>query len=181
MKTIPNKLLFFTLLTVGLFTVVPANAFGGEIVARAVTHQSTAEILQYVIGAIVGAALLAGLAAFMFSPRPSNVVLGGLAMAGATGMIHLMMGFIWGSNLFVLNGIGFFGLAIFWALPTELFPRQKTATAVALAIYTLVTIGAYLIDHIGSHFDFLGILAKVIEVLLLIAIGLSLFRSDASS
>ncbi len=181
MKSFPHKLLFFALFAVGLLGALPANAFGGEIVARAVTHQSTSEILQYVIGAIVGAGLLAGLAAFMFSPRPSNTVLAGLALAGATGMIHLMMGFIWGSNLFVLNGIGFFGLAIFWALPTELFPRQKTVTAVALAIYTLVTIGAYLVDHIGDHFDFLGIFAKVIEVALLIVIGMTLFRSDSTS
>ena len=181
MKIVIPKFLFLFLSVFGLFASTSAEAYGGEIVARAVTHQSPAEILQFVIGSIVGAALLAGAAYFAFSPRPSNTFLVGLALAGATGMIHLMIGLIWGDTLFLLNGIGYFGLAIFWALPTELFPRQKMLTAVALAIYTLITIVAFIAAHIGDHFDFLGIFDKVIEVGLLIAIGLALFRPTTNS
>ena len=174
---------FIGLIIAALLAHQQASAYGSapdDILVRAVAHQSPAEFLQFVLGALGGAVLLAGAAAFLFKPRPSNTMLAGLALAGATGMIHLMMGLIWGNNWFLLNGIGYFGLGVLWTMPDEIIPQQKKLSAVALAIYTFVTILLYVVSHIGDHFDLLGIFDKAIEVLLLIAVGLTLFRPETA-
>ncbi|MFK7801654.1 MAG: hypothetical protein AB8G95_08490 [Anaerolineae bacterium] len=130
----------------------------------------------FVIGGIIGAVLLAAGAAFMFSPRPSMLVLIGLALIGATGVIHLMVGANWGDTLLLLNGIGFLGLGVVWAIPNQMIPNQKRIVAIVLAVYTLITILGYFLTH--DHYDFVAILTKVIEVPLLIILAISVFSSE---
>ena len=98
MKSPLKFLLSISLIIAALLAHQQASAFGptpDNILVRTVAHQSPAEFFQFVLGALGGAVLLAGAAAFLFKPRPSNTMLAGLALAGATGMIHLMMGLIW--------------------------------------------------------------------------------------
>lgn len=133
--------------------------------------------IQFVVGGIIGALLLAGGVAFLFSPRPSMMILVGLALIGATGVIHLMVGGNWGDTILLLNGIGFLVLGAVWGMPNELFSNQKRITAGILVIYTLITIVGYFATH--DHYDFVAILTKVIEVPLLIILGLSAFRPSS--
>lgn len=184
MKSTYKFFLFICLMLVGLLTHQQVSAHGfapDEIVARVVSHESPAELLQFALGGVGGAILLAGAAAFLFKPRPSNTMLAGIACIGATGTIHLMMGLIWGNNWFLLNGVGYFGLGVLWAMPDEIIPQQRKLVSVALALYTLVTIVIYIASHITDHFDTLGIVDKLIEVMLLIAIGLTWFRPEPAS
>lgn len=184
MKSLFKFVLFICATFVGLLAhqQVSASALTPEdIVARAVTHQSPAEFLQFVLGALGGAVLLAGMAAFSFNPRPSNIMLAGLALVGATGMIHFMMGLTWGNSWFLLIGVGYFGLGVFWAIPDKIIPQQSKLLAVILAIYTLINIVIYVVLSVADHFDLLGIFDKVIEALLLIVIGWTLFRPETES
>ncbi len=139
-------------------------------------HQESSGNLQFVIGGIIGALLLAGGAVFLFSPRPPTMVLAGLALIGATGVIHLMVGAFWGDTILLLNGIGYLVLGVVWGMPNEMFSNQKKIVAGILAVYTLITIGGYFATH--DHYDFVAILTKAIEGLLLIILGLAVFRPD---
>ncbi len=89
-----------------------------------------------------------------------------------TGVIHTVLlpilGFEW--LLMPLNGLGFIvltGLVFFE--PAFLSEQRKLILYLFLA-YTLVTIVGYFV--LNSAFDFLGIITKVDEVLLMIALWL---------
>ena len=133
----------------------------------------------YVIGGIIGAVLLAAVAAFLFSPRPSLIILIGLALIGATGVVHLMVGSAWGDTLLLLNGIGYLGLGVVWAMPNQMIPNQKRILAIILAVYTLITIAGYFVTH--DHYDFVALFTKVIEAPLLVILAISAFGSSAES
>ena len=128
---------------------------------------------RYVIGGIVGALLLVAGAAFLFSPRPNIIILIGLALIGATGVVHLMVGAAWGDTLLLLNGIGYLVLGILWAMPNQMIPNQKRILAIILAVYTLITIVGYFVTH--DHYDFVALFTKVIEVPLLIILVISVY------
>ncbi len=134
---------------------------------------------SYVSGGIAGAALLVAGAAFLFSSQLSIMTLVGLALIGATGVIHIMVGSIWGDTLLLLNGIGFFGLGILWVLPNQFIPNQKRILGIVLALYTLVTILGYFFTH--DHYDFVAILTKAIEAPLLIILVISALQSPAEA
>ncbi len=142
-------------------------------------HASGTSNISFIIGGILGAVLLAAGGAFLFSPRPGMMTLIGLALAGATGVIHLMVGSVWGDTLLLLNGIGFLGLGILWAIPKQFIPIQKRIVSIVLAMYTLVTILGYFLTH--DHYDFVAILTKVIEVPLLVILAVSAFQSTAEA
>lgn len=142
-------------------------------------HTSGTSNTSFVIGGLIGATLLAAGAAFIFSPRPGSMTLIGLALIGATGAIHIMVGSMWGDTLLLLNGIGFLGLGVLWAMPNQFIPNQKRILAIVLALYTLVTILGYFLTH--DHYDFVAILTKVIEVPLLIILAAAALQSPADA
>jgi len=83
-----------------------------------------------------------------------------LELTLATAIIHLDLG----GTLFTLNGIGYAGLALAYAVaavaPMRAVRRFGWLPRIGLAAYTLVTIGAYLL--IGPYFT-LGWITKGIE------------------
>ena len=119
-------------------------------------------------GIIAAAALVAG--AMMFT-TPSMLTLAGLALIGFTGALHFIAGGAWFDILLVLNGIGFIVLAAAWVWPTELISNQRNVVAGVLIVYTLITIIGYFATH--DHYDYLGVISKVVEVGLLVVLGLS--------
>ena len=99
-----------------------------------------------------------------------------LVLGLITGVIHTvilpLLGFEW--LLMPLNGLGFFvltGLVFFD--PAFLSGRRKLLIYLFM-VYTLVTIVGYFVVNIAlnSAFDLIGIISKVDEVLLLIALWL---------
>jgi hypothetical protein len=83
-----------------------------------------------------------------------------LELTLATAIIHLDLG----GTLFTLNGIGYAGLALAYAVaavaPIRSVRRFAWLPRIGLVAYTLVTIGAYLV--IGPYFT-LGWITKGIE------------------
>jgi len=96
-----------------------------------------------------------------------------VALAAATAYIHLGLGGL----LFTLNGIGYIGLAglvvVGAAAGAPIVRRFSWFPRVALAGYTAVTIGGYLV--MGPYFT-LGFIAKGIEVALLAALAIDVVR-----
>ena len=182
---------FLLLLMVSLLFTVPVLAHGDD----PDEEESTAEVaddhgeedahdeglsnVSVVIGGIAGAALLAIGAAYLFSPRPDLISLIGLALIGGTGIIHLMVGLTWSDMLLILNAIGYIGLGIVWVMPKQFFPNQRRILAAVLALYTLATIFGYFLTH--DHFDFVGLMAKVIEFPLFLILAYDAFRSTANA
>jgi hypothetical protein len=111
----------------------------------------------------------------MFRSRAAGVVLTAVivALTGATAYIHLGLG----SLLFTLNGLGYIGLAVLIvvgaAAPFAMVERFSWFPRVALIGYTAVTIAGYLI--MGPYFR-LGFIAKGIEVTLIAALVVDIFR-----
>lgn len=91
----------------------------------------------------------------------------------ATSYIHLGLGGL----LFTLNGLGYAGLAalivIGAAAPFPIVERFSWMPRLALAGYTLATIGGYLV--MGPYFT-LGFIAKGIEVALLAVLAVDVVR-----
>ena len=110
------------------------------------------------------------------SNRPGNLALLAVivALTLTTAYIHSTLGGL----LFTLNAIGYATLAalliVTSAISSPFVHRFRWAPRVALAGYTLATIGGYLV--IGPYF-LLGWTAKVIEVGLLIGLAV-LVRRD---
>lgn len=188
MKIKSKKLILVLIILFSLSFAVPALADGepGEEDGHAEVSDDHAEDedghddggegsgnTRYVIGGIVGALLLVAGAAFLFSPRPNIIILIGLALIGATGVVHLMVGAAWGDTLLLLNGIGYLVLGILWAMPNQMIPNQKRILAIILAVYTLITIVGYFVTH--DHYDFVALFTKVIEVPLLIILVISVY------
>jgi hypothetical protein len=90
-----------------------------------------------------------------------------------TAYIHLTLG----GALFTLNAVGYVALAAALvavaALPRSVVGRFSWLPRLALAGYTLATIGAYLV--IGPYFS-LGWIAKAIEVAILILLAVDAAR-----
>ena len=91
----------------------------------------------------------------------------------ATSYIHLGLGGL----LFTLNGLGYAGLAVLIvigaAAPFPIVERFSWMPRLALAGYTLATIGGYLV--MGPYFT-LGFIAKGIEVALLAVLAVDVVR-----
>jgi hypothetical protein len=111
----------------------------------------------------------------MLRSRSAGVVLTAVivALTAATAYIHLGLGGV----LFTLNGLGYIGLAalvvIGAAAPFPMIERFSWFPRVALMGYTAVTIAGYLI--MGPYFR-LGFIAKGIEVALIAALVIDVFR-----
>ena len=123
---------------------------------------------------IIAAVALAGGAMMFLGERPNTLTLAGLALIGFTGLLHLVAGTAWSDTLLILNGIGYVVLAIAWVSPQQIMGNQRQIVAGILIVYTLITIIGYFATH--DHYDYLGIISKVIEFVLLAVLALS-FKS----
>ena len=89
-----------------------------------------------------------------------------------TGVIHLvilpLMGFEW--LLMPLNGLGFLVLTALVFFNPAFVSERRTLLMYAFMAYTLVTIVSYFV--LNATYDTIGIIAKVDEVFLLIALWL---------
>lgn len=124
---------------------------------------------------LVAGVVVTGIIGAGTKPRPSNLLLFGLALTAVTGGLHLIGGLIWSDLLLILNGIGYFALGLAWVLPLDFIPNRKLLVPIALIVYTVITIVGYFVTH--DHFDALGIISKVIEVILLVVLGISLVQN----
>lgn len=91
-------------------------------------------------------------------------------MALATGYIHYWIG----GTMLILNTAGYLVLAVLVIGSTALYPLALPIVLAALAGYAGVTIVAWM--AIGPYFD-IAYLAKAIEIALISAISLRLWRS----
>jgi hypothetical protein len=92
-----------------------------------------------------------------------------------TALIHLVLLSIFlgqVSPLFVLNGLGFLVLLGAWYFTPGFLSGQRTALHWAFILYTAVTIAAWVV--IGDLNDPLGIVTKIDEFILVIALFLHL-------
>jgi hypothetical protein len=111
----------------------------------------------------------------MLRSRAAGVVLTAVivALTAATAYIHLGLGGL----LFTLNGLGYLGLAalivIGAAAPFAMVERFSWLPRLALIGFTAMTIAGYLI--MGPYFR-LGFIAKGIEVALITALVVDIFR-----
>jgi hypothetical protein len=100
-----------------------------------------------------------------------------VALTGATAYIHLGLGGL----LFMLNGLGYIGLAglvvIGAAAPSRIVERFSWFPRVALMGYTAMTIAGYL--AMGPFFT-LGWIAKGIEVALIVLLAVDMVRAFGS-
>ena len=89
-----------------------------------------------------------------------------IALAAITGIIHLVLGFQIPDELFILNGIGFFGLtALLYFVPQA--AQYRTIIHYALIVYTIITIIAYFaFQGVGGFSSPVGMLTKLVEVVL---------------
>jgi hypothetical protein len=97
-----------------------------------------------------------------------------------TAIIHLVvLSYLLGaiSPLFVLNGLGYLVLLAAWYFTPGFLANQRTALHIVFILYTLVTIIAWV--AIGDMSDPLGIITKLDEVILVIALVLHLRSPEA--
>lgn len=140
--------------------------------------QSIAEALAPFWVGLLGAVILSGGVNVSQRDKVSLIEYMGLALIGITGLVHLVGGIGWSSTLLILNGFGFLALGIAWVIPFSFIPAQKKLIPLILIVYTLITIVGYFATH--TVYDVLGIVTKVVEVLLLIVLGISLFQQRNS-
>lgn len=97
-----------------------------------------------------------------------------LIFGGITAVIHLAIAFVFGGFdlIFFLNGLGF--IVLIWAIlsPPDFLKNQSSLVHWATILYTLVTIVLFFVFNAESGYGALGLLTKVDEVLLLIAVFL---------
>lgn len=95
-----------------------------------------------------------------------------LVLGLITGVIHLvilpLLGFEW--LLMPLNGLGFLVLTGLVFFNPAFVSERRTLLMYGFMAYTLITIVGYFV--LNSAYDTIGIIAKVDEVLLLIALWL---------
>lgn len=89
-----------------------------------------------------------------------------------TAYIHFTLGGL----LFMLNALGYVGLATLLIVPLDFLRRLRPLVLAALAAYTVATIVGWAI--MGPYFT-LAYITKAVEVGLLVLIGIELFRTRA--
>jgi hypothetical protein len=93
-----------------------------------------------------------------------------VALTLTTAYIHFNLGGL----LFLLNSLGYVGLAVILVMPVAVVQRLRPLVLFGLAGYTLATIVGWAI--MGPYFT-LAYITKVIEVVLLALIAVQLFRT----
>lgn len=110
----------------------------------------------------------------MSAPQSSSLRMIILALALTTGLIHLALGLgdlgaILGIT-FVLNGLGYLGLAAAGYLNIPALARYQQLARLALIGFALVTIVLYFIVNPDPFNSLFGLITKVIELALVVAL-----------
>ena len=103
---------------------------------------------------------------------PALLLLAIVAATLTTAYIHFTLGGL----LFLLNAMGYVGLAVLLVLPMGFMRRLRPLVLAGLAGYTVATIVGWAI--MGPYFT-LAYITKAVEVGLLVLIGVELFRTRA--
>lgn len=104
---------------------------------------------------------------------PDAVFLAAIVAATlTTAYVHYTLG----GMLFLLNAVGYLGLAILVVAPVAVVQRLRPLVLFGLGGYTLATIVGWLV--MGPYFS-LAYFTKAVEVVLLVLIGLQLYRTRA--
>lgn len=110
----------------------------------------------------------------MSAPQSSSLRLIILALALATGVIHLALGLGSLGNtlgiIFVLNGLGYLGLAAAGYLDIPALAGYRRLARLALIGFTLLTIVLYFIVNPDPFNSVFGLITKVIELALVVAL-----------
>jgi hypothetical protein len=95
-----------------------------------------------------------------------------IVLGVATGLIHLYLNVRLGylDIPFTLNGLGYLALSTAIAVPLPMLAGKEKLLHYGFMGFTLITIIGWLV--IGNKSDLLGIVDKVIEVLLIVALWL---------
>lgn len=94
-----------------------------------------------------------------------------VALTLATAYIHTTLG----SMMFMANAAGYTVLAIAMVVPIAIVARYRWLVRAALAVFTAVTILGWVM--FGARF-WLGYLAKGIEIVLIVALLIEMYRYD---
>ncbi|CAN5583808.1 hypothetical protein BH23CHL7_BH23CHL7_16190 [soil metagenome] len=103
---------------------------------------------------------------------PAMLLVAIVAATLTTAYIHYTLGGL----LFLLNALGYVGLATLLVTPLGFLRRLRPLVLVALAGYTVATIVGWAI--VGPYFT-LAYITKAVEVGLLVLIGIELYRTRA--
>ena len=139
--------------------------------AQPFTLRTLLPLVAGFVGAVVAAGLAKGLS---FAVKPLE--LGIVGLTTVTGVLHLVLGLA-GDKLLFLNGLGYLGLLGLIYLPLKFLSKLQLPLRIVLGLYTFVTIAGYFWLHSPAHYDVLAILSKVIEVILLVLIARSIFKT----
>ena len=115
----------------------------------------------------------------MRDARHTALALTILVLTVATAGIHLVLGFAYGSKLFILNGLGYLGLLAAYQLPVAQLVRWRGATRWVLVTYAAVTIVLYFV--LVPFYDPIGLADKAIEVALIALLLVDGFSGRAAS
>lgn len=92
-----------------------------------------------------------------------------LALVAVTAVIHLVLGITLPAPLFILNAVGYVGLAGLLYLPIAAAAPYRTQLRWALIGYTLVTIILFFVFNGADAFSSIpGLLTKAVEVVLVV-------------
>lgn len=121
----------------------------------------------------------AGISWLVAKDRLGILQYGIIILLVTTGFIHVLYTLLSDLLLFA-NGVGYLGLAILYLLPMATEQPYKRLLNGITIIYTLITIIGYFVVHLEGHFDLIGIATKAVELALVGAVALYMFRSQTS-
>jgi hypothetical protein len=93
--------------------------------------------------------------------------IGIIVLTVITGVIHVWLGLSFGDTLFLLNGLGYFGLLGALYLPIALLASYRPFVRWALIGYTAVTVVLYFAFNWPDVWGPLGLFTKAVEVVLI--------------
>ena len=164
---------FFALTLLLAVTIWPVAAHDGPVdnVTAETVPSSQIPLMFLAIG--VGIIAATGRQS-LGKPKLSLLQLGVLALGVMTAILHLIVG-IEGEWLLLLNGLGYLGLMALLYLPLNFIQKQmKQPLHWVVLGYTVITLVGYFVTHPLGAYDSFGLLTKLVEVLLIVAVWLRL-------
>jgi peptidoglycan/LPS O-acetylase OafA/YrhL len=94
-----------------------------------------------------------------------------IVLAAITGIAHLVMGIQQSDTLFILNGLGYFGLLAALYAPLDALVPFRPWLRWLLIAYTALTVALYVVIYATSDTlspTFFGLLIKAVEIALIV-------------